>query len=333
MAVGSPHGQIVSTEFSASNGPRTAGGVFPVVNDIGDDTAPNPYHRWTRIIDADTFAAQHGLGTITAATTAPTTATNYQGFDGIWFDDVVVTGTNGTYRKQAWDFKSDYGLRSPGFTVRVIRRNSTSRDMALIGDSVGNGVTNEFRDVTDGTYSTQKIDAVDSRTTTPPCPASGVEAANALPSGLDLVVVELGYNTTGDLRFRHRRDDVGAGRRGVGRVAWVNMADIRERCGRIVLLRSGQCGAAAGAGPLAEPVIADWNAARPQQVRTVSVDLLRRCASHHDRPSPVRTVDAPGRGRIRPGRGHLRATEQAVPAEPAHRTAGRRRQGRWVPTA
>ena len=62
-----PSGQIVSTEFSASNGPSTAGGAFPVVTDIGDDTAPNPYHRWTRIIDADTFAAQHGLGEITGA--------------------------------------------------------------------------------------------------------------------------------------------------------------------------------------------------------------------------------------------------------------------------
>ncbi|MFK7919949.1 MAG: SpoIID/LytB domain-containing protein, partial [Ilumatobacter sp.] len=57
-------GQIVSTEFSASNGPRTAGGAFPPVDDIGDDTPQNPYHRWTRIIDADTFAAQHGLGQI-----------------------------------------------------------------------------------------------------------------------------------------------------------------------------------------------------------------------------------------------------------------------------
>ena len=52
---------------------------------------------------------------------APTTSANYQAFEGIWFDDLVVTGTNGTYRRQAWDFKRAYGLRSPGFTVRVIR--------------------------------------------------------------------------------------------------------------------------------------------------------------------------------------------------------------------
>ncbi len=110
-----------------------------------------------------------------------------------------MTGTNGTYRKQAWDFKSAYGLRSPGFTVRVIRESTTNKSMAFIGDSVGNGVTNstgEFRQVTDGTYASQIFDATDSRCTTrESCPGStGVAVANSLPTGLDLAVVELGYN-------------------------------------------------------------------------------------------------------------------------------------------
>ncbi|MDG1392310.1 MAG: SpoIID/LytB domain-containing protein, partial [Ilumatobacter sp.] len=59
-------GQIVSTEFSASNGPRTAGGEFPPVDDIGDDTISNPNHRWTRVIDADTLESRYGLGQITS---------------------------------------------------------------------------------------------------------------------------------------------------------------------------------------------------------------------------------------------------------------------------
>ncbi len=227
-------GTIVSTEFSASNGPSTAGGAFPVVTDIGDDTAPNPYHRWTRIIDADTFAAQHGLGKITGASMAPTASASYQAFEGIWFDDLVVTGTNGTYRKQAWDFKSAYGLRSPGFTVRVIRENTTNKSMAFIGDSVGNGVTTssgEFRQVTDGTYSSQIFDATDSRCTTrESCPGStGVAVANGLPSGLDLAVVELGYNDNPST-FAADIDAMMAAltARGVRQVAWVNMADIRK---------------------------------------------------------------------------------------------------------
>ena len=58
----SKSGQIVSTEFSASNGPRTAGGEFPPVDDIGDDTIPNPNHRWTRVIDADTLETKYSSG-------------------------------------------------------------------------------------------------------------------------------------------------------------------------------------------------------------------------------------------------------------------------------
>ena len=62
------NGTIVSTEFSASNGPRTAGGSFPVRDDAGGDgTAPNPNHRWVRVLDADALAATYGLGSITSA--------------------------------------------------------------------------------------------------------------------------------------------------------------------------------------------------------------------------------------------------------------------------
>ena len=60
-------GLIVSTEFSASNGPRTAGGSFPAVDDPADAEPANPLHRWTRVIDANAFATKFGLGTLTAA--------------------------------------------------------------------------------------------------------------------------------------------------------------------------------------------------------------------------------------------------------------------------
>lgn len=233
-------GQIVSTEFSASNGPRTAGGAFPPVDDIGDPTSLNPYHRWTRIIDADTFAAQHGLGSITGASMQETTASNYQGFDGVWFDDIVITGTSGIYRQQAWDFRNAMGYRSPGMTVRVIRENTSASSMALIGDSVGNGITasnGEFRRVTDGTFTSQIVDAVDSRCTTRESCAgtTGVAAANALPNGLDLVLVELGYNDN-PATFGSDVDAMMAAltAKGVSRVAWVNMADIRRSNGELM---------------------------------------------------------------------------------------------------
>ena len=259
-------GQIVSTEFSASNGPRTAGGQFPAVDDPGDATANNPYHRWTQIIDADTFATQNGLGRITDVSMQSTTSSQYQGFDGIWFDDLVVSGTAGTYRKQAWDVKSALGLRSPGFTVRAIRRDATNKSMGFVGDSVGNGVTasnGALVRVTDGTFTSQTIDAFDSRCTTKDvCPGtSGVEAANALPPGLDLVVVELGYNDN-SATFASDIDAMMAAliARGTRQVAWVNLADIRQSNGSSTY---GPSNAALSAAQSrwGNMTVLDWNAA------------------------------------------------------------------------
>ena len=125
-------GQLVSTEFSASNGPRTAGGEFPAVDDIGDDTTKNPNHRWTRTLGAADLASKYGLGQITSASMVDAADSRYQVYDGIWFNDLVLTGTNGTKRIQAWDFRNAFNLPSPGFTVRVIRENGGGSSHQLV---------------------------------------------------------------------------------------------------------------------------------------------------------------------------------------------------------
>ena len=272
-------GQIVSTEFSASNGPRTAGGAFPPVDDVGDDTALNPNHKWTRIIDADTFAAANGLGAITGATMEPTQSANYQGFDGIWFDDVVITGTTGTFRQQAWDFRNANGFTSPGFTVRVVYEQTTSKTLGFVGDSVANSITNvggEFPRISDGTYASQTYDVVDSRCTTKDaCDGStGIAAADALPMGLDLVVVELGYNDN-PATFASDIDAMmtALARREVRQVAWVNMADIRRSNGNSFY---GPANAALSAATSRWPSlrVLDWNAASstPERPRWFNSD-------------------------------------------------------------
>jgi hypothetical protein len=112
-------GAIVSTEYSASNGPRTAGWPFPVRDDAdGDGTALNRNHRWTRVLDGDALAARHGLGTLTAVSMVEALSTANQQYDGIWYNDVVLTGTAGSVRIPAWTFRGQNGLPSPGFTVR-----------------------------------------------------------------------------------------------------------------------------------------------------------------------------------------------------------------------
>ncbi|MFK7920027.1 MAG: SGNH/GDSL hydrolase family protein, partial [Ilumatobacter sp.] len=221
----------------------------------------------------------HGLGQITAATTEATTAANYQGFDGVWFDDIVITGTNGTYRKQAWDFRNAMGYRSPGMTVRVIRENTSDKAMAFIGDSVGNGATasnGAFMRVTDGTFTNQIVDAVDSRCTTrESCSGTtGVTAANALPTGLDLVVVELGYNDN-PATFASDIDAMmnALTARGVSQVAWVNMADIRTSGGSLMYTQANAALDAA-TGRWGNLRVLDWDAASdtPERSRWFNSD-------------------------------------------------------------
>jgi peptidoglycan hydrolase-like protein with peptidoglycan-binding domain len=224
-----PNGSIVSTEFSASNGPRTAGGVFPPVDDPADAISNNPNHRWTRVLDADALASRYGLGTITSASMTEAAESRYRTFDGIWFDDIVLTGSNGaTRRMNAWDFRGENGLPSPGFRVRVVTRDALGTDVAVIGDSVGESAKDEFTTLTDGTFASLAVDTLVSRfiTKTPPTP-SGVQVAAGVPVNLDLAIVELGYNPSSNMAADIDAMMKALNQRGTKRVIWVNMADVK----------------------------------------------------------------------------------------------------------
>ena len=158
----------------------------------------------------------------------------YQSYDGIWFNDILLTGTSDTQRVQAWDFRRSFNLPSPGFTVRVIRENMTSKSLGMVGDSVGESIAaggnSEFNRLIDGTFASTTISTQGGRCTTRVSCAgtSGVEEAALLPTGLDLVIVELGYNDNAST-FAADIDAMmnALTARGVAQVAWVNMADIR----------------------------------------------------------------------------------------------------------
>jgi len=257
------NGAIASTEFSASNGPRTAGGVFPARDDApGDQTPNNPNHRWTRVLDADTLAAQYGLGTLTGASMVEAESATNRQFDGIWFNDVVLTGTAGSRRIPAWDFRGTQGLPSPGYELRVITRDSVGANVALIGDSVGESARNEFATLTDGTFATLTIDTLVSRfiTKTPPSP-SGVQVASQVPTNLDVAVVELGYNPSTDMA---RDIDVmmnALNQRGTKQVVWINMAEIRPGPGGSSYYGAANAALQQARGRWPNLVVADWNAA------------------------------------------------------------------------
>ncbi len=77
------------------------------------------------MLDANALAAKYGLGTLLSATMVDVD----NGYDGIWYNDVVLTGTAGTKRIPAWTFRNDQGLPSPGFTLRT--ETSAGRPMGI----------------------------------------------------------------------------------------------------------------------------------------------------------------------------------------------------------
>ncbi|MGB1724347.1 MAG: SpoIID/LytB domain-containing protein, partial [Ilumatobacteraceae bacterium] len=82
-AAGNAHGiapgTIASTEFSASNGPQTAGGAFPSIADPADATALNPSHRWTRVISVAALRSAYGGAEPSRVTTVLDPASPYEG--------------------------------------------------------------------------------------------------------------------------------------------------------------------------------------------------------------------------------------------------------------
>lgn len=225
------NGAVVSTEFSASNGPRTAGYTFPAVDDtLGDRTANNPNHRWTRVIDADAIRVKYGLSSVTSAAMVEAASATNKNYDGIWFNDLLL---NGSRRIEAWTFRGDFSLPSPGFTVRVVTRDTTTKTFAMIGDSVGNSVagspTSELATLIDGTFASATLNMRDGRCVAHLCNgtgSNGAQIASTLPANLDLVVVELGYNQVSSAGFPADVDSMMRAlvARGTKQVAWVNLA-------------------------------------------------------------------------------------------------------------
>ena len=225
-----PDGRVVSTEFSASNGPSTAGGDFPVVDDVQYDDLPgNPLHVWTRVIDADTMATTFGLTSAAGVRTEPAPGSR---FNGVWGNRVALGGGRTV---DALGFRSAFGLPSHGFELVPITRTTTSATtFAYIGDSVGEGISGKTGEagplpaLLEGVHATQFWNSRGGR----PAGGSGIDngatVAASVPPGTDLAVVELGYNDSPS-QMPGRIDAVmqALRSRGVGQVLWVTVSERR----------------------------------------------------------------------------------------------------------
>ncbi len=282
-------GSIVSTEFSASNGPRTAGGTFPPVDDPLDDVPGNPNHRWIRIIDADAIAPGTGWRVPTPVPTRPDTTPGRRRTTGSgptrWCS---ATGAP----VSAWDFRNDFDLPSPGFELIPIRRTLTAAgSFAFIGDSVG--VTIADRRLRLPGDDRGRVLVVDVRLAhvapTQGGASDGVSVAKQVPVGTDLVVVELGYNDTPSSMASadRRRDDASSGP--ATSAGWRGSTCPSAKSSAGYAATNAAIGATVGRWE--ELVVLDWKSASDDSVADRWYNVGRR-PSHHQRQRRVRPVAA-----------------------------------------
>ena len=260
-AAGNPHGiapgTIASTEFSASNGPQTAGGAFPSIADPADATLLNPSHRWTRVISVAALRSAYSGADPGRVTTVVDPASPYQ---GIYANRVRLDDGE---HVSAWSFRGQFDLPSPGFTLSPVTRGvAVDQSLYFIGDSVGASIATELPALLSGVFTSYTHDAISSRRTAGGSVVpDGVGAAAAVPGGTDIVVVELGYNDD-PAALAGRIDQVMAtlSARGVGVVIWTTMSERRQANG---VSRYAPANAAleSARGRWSNLIVVDWAAA------------------------------------------------------------------------
>ncbi|UYP19180.1 SpoIID/LytB domain-containing protein [Rhodococcus sp. Z13] len=107
------NGEVVRSEFSASTGGYTAGGIFPPVEDAGDRVAPN--HQWAKTLTAGEIGSKFGVGELQAFEII---GRNQLGPDGGRVTRVRVVGSDRTIETTGAEARTTLGLRSDWFTVK-----------------------------------------------------------------------------------------------------------------------------------------------------------------------------------------------------------------------
>ena len=196
---------IMRTEFTSSNGGRTAGGQFPAQLDNGDIAADAALQSWSRLLSsADLQRAFPAIGVFTSITTS------HDGLGGDWngyTTSVVITGTAGSVTRTGWQFRNDFDLNSPWYeTFPVAAADPASPSVGsilFIGDSVAESIASEFAAIVTPAYPTMNFQACAGRgmagagclfpVTAPQINSDGVGIVNTLDAPA-IAIVELGYN-------------------------------------------------------------------------------------------------------------------------------------------
>jgi SpoIID/LytB domain protein len=229
-------GAVIRTEFTSTNGGRTAGGAFTAKADDGDIAGDSPNLNWTRVMSASDVQKKYPtIGVLTSV------VTTHDGLGGEWNGyavNVVITGTAGVVTRTAGQFVSDWNLYAPWFdTTPVYGADSAAAPVGsilFIGDSVGEGIATEFANVVTPAYPNMNFQACAGRgmagaaclfaVTAPQMNLDGVGVANTAPAPA-IAVIELGYNDDPNSFDSEVQQMVSAlTSKGVQKIIFVNMS-------------------------------------------------------------------------------------------------------------
>lgn len=276
-------GNIVRTEFSSSNGGRTAGGEFPALADQGDLSANSSLMVWTRAFSAAQIVAKYPqIGILTSVTT-----TN-DGLGGDWGGytiDVTITGTASTVKVSGWSFRTTLGLPAPWFGATPVfgapLESGVVGSMLFVGDSIGQSIAPEFLAIISPAYPSVNFQAVANRCMVgPSCvtPDIGLPDAIGVVNSLSaeqfpqIAIVQLGYNDDPNTMASDVAAVIAAlNARNVQRIVFVNLST--RRVSQNYALSNSALSSAAQTNPNVS--VFDWNTASsdPSASRWFSDDV------------------------------------------------------------
>jgi SpoIID/LytB domain protein len=280
---------IVRTEFTSSNGGRTASGTFQAKIDNGDITADAALQNWTRFISAAQLQRMYpSIGVfLSMNTTHDGLGGNFNGYT----TSVTITGTAGSVTRSGWNFRGDFDLYAPWYAAFPVAPADPAAapvgSILFIGDSVSESIATEFKDIVTPAFPAMTFQACSGRgmagadclstVAAPQIDLDGVGIANALPAPA-IAIVALGYNDDPNTFEAELQQMLSAlSSKAVQRIIFVNMS---TRATSRNYARSNQILAnAAAANPTV--TVLDWNAASSAQPQWRWFDNSSLCCWVH----------------------------------------------------
>jgi SpoIID/LytB domain protein len=283
VVIRNPKGNVVRTEFSSSNGGRTAGGEFPALVDEGDISANSSLMLWTRAFSAAQIVAKYPqVGVLTSVTT---TNDGLGGDFGGYTLDVTIAGTSGSVKVSGWAFRTAFGLPAPWFGATPVfgapLEAGVVGSMLFVGDSIGQSIATEFSAIVSPAYPSVNFQALANRCMVgPSCvtPDKGLPDAIGVVNSLSaeqfpqIAIVQLGYNDDPNTMAGDVAAVINAlNARNVQRIVFVNLST--RRASQNYALSNAALTAAAQTNPNVS--VLDWNAASsdPSASRWFSDDV------------------------------------------------------------